>query len=101
MVPSDVVAALSEVDDTTAIRETSRFAAWAHLGYVVFVPMILWLAPAQAGVEHLACVGVLASYAAFVTWRCARGGRIPGPVEVVDRQRALIVWIIARMLSPF
>ncbi|HEU0031408.1 MAG TPA: serine/threonine-protein kinase [Kofleriaceae bacterium] len=98
-VPDEVEEQLAAIDTDTA-RSQGRLAALAVLGYLGFVPLLLW-----TGVRDTTLVAIFAllalTSAAQVLLMTRRERITPGPIYVNALVNAFLIGIVARMVGPF
>jgi serine/threonine-protein kinase len=87
-----------EADNLASVRRNARVGLLGYLGYLSFVPTLLWLAPGHRGYA-LALFAIIACNAGVLAWH-AFGSSQPRPWRVVAGNVLLVV-VLARMYSPF
>ncbi|MBS1122377.1 MAG: Serine/threonine protein kinase PrkC, regulator of stationary phase [Deltaproteobacteria bacterium] len=98
-VPEEVDRQLAAIDTETA-RSQARLAAVAVLGYLAFVPFLLW-----TGVRDLTLIAIFATLAitsgAQVLLLTRRHQVTSGPIYVNACINAVLIGIVCRMVGPF
>jgi eukaryotic-like serine/threonine-protein kinase len=87
-----------EADNLASVRRNARVGLLGYLGYLAFVPTLLWLAPGHQGYA-LALFAIIACNAGVLAWH-AFGKSQPQPWRIVAGNVLLVV-LLARMYSPF
>jgi len=102
VVPEEVERKLAEIDVATA-RSQGRLSSLAMMGYIAFIPLLLW-----TGVHDLVLVAVFALLALasgmqllFLTRRERITGRIVRGIYLNACINAVLIGIVCRMVGPF
>ncbi|MBA3458350.1 MAG: serine/threonine protein kinase [Deltaproteobacteria bacterium] len=97
--PAEVEAQVARLD-TESARTQGRLAAYSMIGYLAFVPLLLW-----TGVRSMAFVGAFAALAmasGIQVWMLTRGDRIPkAGIYLNALINAALIAIVCRMVGPF
>jgi hypothetical protein len=97
--PSEVERQLAAIDTETA-RTQGRLAAAAMVGYLAFVPLLLWTGVRDASVVIAFVALALAS--SMQVWILTRRDHIPrGGIYLNACINAVLIGLVCRMVGPF
>ncbi len=100
VVPVEVENQLAQIDTETA-RSQGRLAAVAVMGYLVFVPLLLWTGVRDLTLVAIFAIVALSSGLQVLMLTRRRQQVTSGPIYVNACINAVLIGIVCRMVGPF
>jgi len=96
--PAEVEAELRE-DDEKTVRNSARVAGWSYVGFLAFLPLVWWIAP--AGSPYVLALSGLVVLNMALCWWGVHTRQTAGKAGLLAIANALLLAVIARMYTPF
>jgi tRNA A-37 threonylcarbamoyl transferase component Bud32 len=96
--PAEVEAELREEDDKT-VRNSARVAGRSYVGFLAFLPLVWWIAP--AGSPYVLALSGLVIVNMALCWWGVYTRHTAAKAALLAIANALLLAVIARMYAPF